>query len=289
MGDEKTNILERPSVKSESRTSASGSGSGSVVLRDESDEIIDNLKRQLSELQGHLDEYETEDGPGGGDPIIHEWESAMAPHLASRLQAPTEELTGRLDRLIDQAEDPGMRDELVKCRDIAFYLFDTFGRISENHKLLTDSLTTPKEVVEIADFIRLLEHSGGGTPLPLYKSPGLPRRLSIASSPAATVIRSLVELAVTLSGKNMQLEVAPGSNPEAPSLQIRVVSAEPWGVAPGEEEITVFAMKKQAHAGIVVDLLYVEKIIELQEGSMKFHRRDGEVVGFAVELPYKEP
>ena len=37
-----------------------------LVLRDESDEIIDNLKQQLSALQAQVNRYKSQGGAGGG-------------------------------------------------------------------------------------------------------------------------------------------------------------------------------------------------------------------------------
>jgi len=81
---------------------------GEVTLRDESDEIVDNLKARLTSLQSQLDAYKNADsrpqaaGGGGNEDLVSAWNAAVTPHLASRLQLPAEELTHRLDRLIEQ-------------------------------------------------------------------------------------------------------------------------------------------------------------------------------------------
>ncbi|NIR98355.1 MAG: hypothetical protein GWO39_10130, partial [Gammaproteobacteria bacterium] len=70
-----------------------------LVLRDESDEIIDNLKQQLSTLQKELERFQ-----GGADAAGATeragLEAGLAPHIASRLQMPADELSGRLERLL---------------------------------------------------------------------------------------------------------------------------------------------------------------------------------------------
>src|SRR3972149_3878398 len=59
-----------------------------VELRDESDEIIDTLKRQLASLQGQLDQYRTSASGGSGaappaqpDPALVPWHAQLAPRL----------------------------------------------------------------------------------------------------------------------------------------------------------------------------------------------------------------
>lgn len=280
-----------------------------VVLRDESDEIIDNLKSQLSSLQSQLDAYKTTGGaPGtagagaGGQKLLNSLNATLTPHLASRLQLPAEELTHRLDRLIEQVEEPELREELERCRDLAFFFYETFHKISNNHRLLTESLTAPKAEVEMADFCRLLEHplSEQGTPVPVHRQPGIPRRMTFASRSAVTVVKALAELAATLFGKDLQIEVGhaspkasdqaasdsePAAGPKVAQLTLRVYTDAGGTEANAGEEISVFAMRRGITANTVVDLLYVEKIIELQGGSFSFDRRGDKVHGFVVHLP----
>ena len=264
-----------------------------VVLRDESDEIIDNLKSQLSSLQSQLDAYKTvKRAPGasgtgdGGHELLNSWNASLTPHLASRLQLPAEELTHRLERLIEQVGDPELREELERCRDLAFFFYETFHKISNNHRLLTESLTAPKVEVEMADFCRLLEHplTQEGTPVPVHRQPGLPRRMTFASRSAVTVVKALAELAATLFGRDLQIEVGHAA-PEAAELTLRVYTDAGGTEAEVGEEVSVFAMRRGITANTVVDLLYVEKIIELQGGSFSFDRRGGKVHGFVVRLP----
>ena len=275
-----------------------------VVLRDESDDIIDNLKSQLSSLQSQLDTYKSVEhepgasGAGDGGDLLNSWNATLTPHLASRLQLPAEELTNRLDRLIEQVAEPELREELERCRDLAFFFYETFHKISNNHRLLTESLTSPKLEVELADFCRLLEHplARQGTPVPVHRQPDLPRRMTFASRSAVTVVKALAELAATLFGKELQIEVghtAPGasdletaaSDPETAELILRVYTDAGGTEADPGEEVSVFAMRRGITANTVVDLLYVEKIIELQGGSFAFDRRGGKVHGFVVRLP----
>lgn len=269
---------------------------GSVVLRDESDEIIDNLKSQLSSLQSQLNSYKSADQKSGGGEkgqreLISSWNASLTPHLASRLQVPAEELTQRLDRLIDQVGDPELRAELERCRELAFFFYETFHKISNNHRLLTESLTDPKAEVEMADFCRLLENplAQQGTPVPVNRLAGTPRRMTFSSRSAVTVVKALAELAATLFDKSLQIEV--GHLPlgeegaDTAELTLRVYSDGGGAEAEAGEEVSVFAMRRGITANTVVDLLYVEKIIELQGGSFAFDRRGGKVHGFLVRLP----
>ncbi len=277
------------------------STSGEVVLRDESDEIIDNLKRQLSSLQGQLDVYHAgAEFPGGravaaGDALSSSWEAGITPHLSTRLQVPAEELTARLDRLIEKIDDSELRQELEHCRDLAFFLFETFQKISANHNLLTESLVAPKSEVEMAQFCRLLEHvlPALGTPIPVHKAADVPRRLVFSTKSATMVVKTLAELAHAFSGMSPRLDISKAS-PESgagkaqPFLNIAVFSESPWAESEDAQEVTAFAMQRGITAGTIVDLLYVEKVIELQGGTFAFQRVEGKVHGFSVQLPYDE-
>lgn len=274
---------------------------GDVVLRDESDEIIDNLKSQLSSLQTQLDGYksaERQPRAGGAEEdgaLVGQWNAQLAPHLASRLQLPAQELTDRLDRLIDQVGDAELREELERCRDLAYFFYETFQKISTNHRMLTESLTAPKVEVEMADFCRLLEHPlpRQGTPVPVHKRPGTPRRMTFASRSAVTVVNALAELATVLFDKELEIEVghtppegeSQGEAPGGGQLTLRVYTDAGGTAADAGDEVSVFAMRRGITANTVVDLLYVEKIIELQGGSFEFDRRGDKVHGFSVRLP----
>ena len=187
-----------------------------VVLRDESDEIVDNLKSQLESLQAQLEAYKSAEkqpsAAGGGaagenEALVASWNQQLTPHLASRLQLPAEELTHRLDRLIEQVGDPELREELERCRELAFFFYETFHKISNNHRLLTESLTAPKMEVDTADFCRVLEYPvpKQSTPFPVHKQSGLPKRIFFASCAAATVMQALAEVATTLFGKELRI------------------------------------------------------------------------------------
>jgi len=271
-----------------------------LVLRDESDEIIDNLKKQIQSLQARLDESgdgrdtppaAASGGGAGGDELIGAWNQGLAPHLASRLQVPAEELTQRLERMIDRVDDPELRDELERCRDLAYCLFDTFRKISSSHDLLTESLTSPKVEVDTDDFCLILEHSlpTSGFSIPVQKAQPLPRRIAFASRPAIRIAQSLAELAAVLFGRPLHIEVGPvaptekGDEPDR--LILRVISGTALS-GDANENVSTFAMRQGVTATTIVDLLYVEKIIELQNGLFSFYRKDGKIHGFEAQLPF---
>lgn len=277
-----------------------------LVLRDESDEIIDTLKSQLKSLKTQLDAYKTADSGGPGPPqpaggeqeeLMKAWNAGLAPHLATRLQMPTEELTARLDRLIEQADEPELRQELERCRDLAYFLFETFRKISSSHRLLTESLTAPKEKVEMAEFGRMLERALPPTAAApkVRLAPELPEHIVFTSRSANTIMKALAELAMTLFGKELHIDVGlipPGEKgPGEPGyLRFRLAGETSWADPAREQgreqEVAAFAMKRGITANTVVDLLYVEKIIELQGGDFSFHREKGRVHGFELFLPF---
>ena len=269
-----------------------------VVLRDESDEIIDNLKNQLRSLQGQLNAYksaETESGGSGEPPeeeLVQAWSTGLAPHLASKLQFPAEELTGRLERLIDQVEDNELRGELERCRDLAYFLFETFRRIGSSHRMLTESLTAPRTTVETAEFCKVMEtiSPAAGASLPVNQESTLPPRIHFASRSAVTVMKALAELSTAIFGPALKLSVghlAPGElgSGEPGYLTMQLYSETSWSEVPEGDDVSTFAMRQGITANTIVDILYVEKIVEIQGGDFAFHRSGGKVYGFSVRFP----
>lgn len=276
-----------------------------VLLRDESDAIIDNLKRQLEALQGELAGYKSAEAGGRGgappppprppvDDDLATWNAALTPHLTRRLQAPAAELTARLERIIEQVDDPDLREELERCRETAFYLFDTFRQISDNHRQLTDSLDDERRVVALADLCRMLEHSRGdaATPLPVAPAVGMPRMLALRSQSLLTISGKLARLAADVRGigprgEGLRIELEFHGAPDAPDaeLELRMLTKEAWEPLRDTQDVSSVAFRAGATAESVVNLLYVEKIVQLQGGTLAFHVEAGDVHGFTVRVP----
>ena len=268
-----------------------------LVLRDESDEIIDNLKQQLQALQVQLNRYKPPGGAGGGTlrGIIDERRAldlGLTPHIASRLQVPAEELTERLERLIAQVDDPALRAELEACRDTAFFLSDTFLRIEQQHQALTDALTADALVMDAQAFRERLESSLRQRSLTVRVEPisPLPAQLRLSPQSAITVLTTLAELSADLFGKAERLTLACPRLEDAEEgadtfLQLQISGAKAWGEVAEGEAVSAVAIRSGARSRAVVDLLYVEKIIEMRGGSLDFLRRNQRVCGFTVHIP----
>ncbi|HKI99034.1 MAG TPA: hypothetical protein VKB51_11215 [bacterium] len=270
-----------------------------VVLRDESDEIIDNLKQQLQALQAQLNSYKRATPPGGSGGTIRPepderqtLDLGLTPHIASRLQIPAEELTQRLERIIEQVTDPSLRAELEACRDTAFFLSDTFQRIEQQHQALTDSLTADALVMDAGTFRERLEGSLRDRSLAMRVeavSP-LPAQLRLSPQSAITVLTTLAELTEDLFGRAQQITVACPRMDDAAEgadtfLQLQITGDAPWAEVAEGEAVSAVAIRSGARSRAVVDLLYVEKIIEMRGGSLDFLRRAQGVCGFTVHIP----
>ena len=270
-----------------------------LVLRDESDEIIDNLKQQLGALQAQLNRYKPSSGAGGsaGGTIRTTDERraldfGLTPHIASRLQIPAEDLAERLNRLIEQVQDPAVRAELEACRDSAYFLNETFQRIAEQHEALTDSLTADPLVMDSRTFCERLESALHQRSLGVRveaTSP-LPAQLRLSPQSAITVLMTLAELAVGLFGSTERLTVACPRLADAEEgadtyLLLQITGAKAWKDVAEGEAVSAVAIRSGARSRAVVDLLYVEKIIEMRGGSLDFLRRNHRVCGFTVHIP----
>jgi hypothetical protein len=275
----------------------------SVVMRDESDEIIDDLKRQLAALQSELSQVRSDDsdgpeGPVGKGPrraarkgsrakLVEEFNAGFAPHLAERLQVPAEELTQRLGRLIEQVSDPALKAELELARETAFFLSSTFHRIQDNHRLLTESLVAERIGLLVTEFFEQVAHTveqrGLARPQIPAHDGAAGEHMTASPQAAATVLSTLSELAGAVFGGTPRMSFARGTGSH---LRLRVETDRPWRGVTGDEVSSV-VFRPGVRAASVVDVLYIEKIIELQGGRLSFYRESGQVMGFEVLWPFE--
>lgn len=265
-----------------------------VVLRDESDAIIDTLKRRLESLQRQMARYQ---GDKAGRAADREAQGGtldikLTPHIASRMEIPAEELGARLQRLIGQIADPELKSELEHCRETAFFLFDTFRRIREKHEDLIGSLTADSLVMKATEFSRRLETSLHERRLPVQVSSvsPLPYRLALSPQAVITVLATLADLAVAICGQPSQIaiscpELDAAVEGEETRLCLQITSNQAWRGIEGQEAISSVAIRSRIRSSAIVDLLYVEKIIEVRGGSLQFFKRQGQVYGFEVFIP----
>lgn len=270
-----------------------------VVLRDESDEIIDTLKTQLRALQAQLDRYKAHEGgtlppdaDAGRTITAGALDLGLTPHIASRLEMPAGELTARLERLIAQVSEPEIKSELEQCRETAFFLFDTFRRIGEKHEQLTTSLTADTLVMGGEEFRGHLETSlhEHEVAVAVTLDAPLPGRLALAPQSVVTVLITLAELARDLFGQADRFTLGcPGlaetAQGEGGWLRLRITSERAWKGSGEGEAVSTAAIRSGIRSRAVVDLLYVEKIIEMRGGSLDFFREGARIHGFEVNLP----
>jgi hypothetical protein len=76
-----------------------------------------------------------------------------------------------------------------------------------------------------------------------------------------------------------------GAAASRPGLRVRLLTPKAWERLQDANDVSSIAFRPGATAEAVVDLLYVEKIVELQGGALAFHQRDGQVYGFELRLP----
>ena len=283
----------KESVQQKERPGTEG-GDG-LVLPDESDGIIEDLKSQLQSLQGELAQYRQEETAGSGDASIppraaptttgetpDDWDATFAPRIVSRLQGPTEELTARLERLIEQVQDPDLRQELEHCQQTAFYLFDTFRQVSDNHHALMASLSDEEPMLEPAVFAEAvrseLATAATGAKVEDALAPesgGLPHS-------ALVVVKTLARVALQLIGEVESVRI---ESDEVGGICVTLAcSASRDGLEQVESPSQV-VFKPGVSAITVVDWLYMEKIVELRGGAVTLHHIDKRAAGFQIRLP----
>jgi len=279
---------------------AGGEGSSRVepqplVLRDESDAIVDDLKQQLADLQAQLKvqrarqippgEGDMQVGPGAAD-------AGLTPHIASRMRIPAEQLAHRLESLLGEVDDPDLKAELEACHDTAQFLLGTFNRITDEHNALTDKLTADALVIDSTDLLERLEKSlhDRGWEVDAAAESALPLRLALATQSLLTVMATVVELADELFGRPVRLSVeCPGAEGagvgESCELVLRLACEKVWKEAPASDSVSMAVMQAGIRSPGMVDLLYVEKIIEMRGGHVGFLTLDGLPQGFEVRVP----
>ncbi|HEX7926419.1 MAG TPA: hypothetical protein VF678_02440, partial [bacterium] len=196
------------------------------------------------------------------------------------------DLTERLGKLIDQVSDPDVRRELEHCRDTASLLYSTFRRIQDNHELLTESLRAEKMTVAVDAFCRDIEKAlaKGGYEMPTFEGAKKGMKLNIAASAACAVVATLAELVTTLFGPPVLTRVDFTGVDASGIFRLQIATPRPWqGVEGDQVSELVFRSGVRAHS--IVDLLYVEKIAELQGASVRYLREGGVVHGLEVTWP----
>jgi len=277
-----------------------------LVLPDESDRIISDLRSQLDSLQQQLSIYRKEGAPGpksaagaGGRPPAagapdakgRDWSGEWAPEVADRLRGPAQDLTSRLERLIDQVQDPGLRQELELCLETAFYLFATFRHISDNHRLLMQSLEEEKAPLDLGalrDRLRAELGAQGMAVTPETEgnwsqfSSNLPQSLV---SVTTTVARIAAELVGKVIRVTLTCERALGGRAPRDGICITVACAGARDDLRTMDNAAQLVFKPGVSAITVVDWLYMEKIVELQGGSLRLYHRGDRAAGFQVRIP----
>jgi len=273
------------------QASAQATGQPTVTLRDESDQIIDDLKFQLSSLQGQLADYQAKGSQDAAQAKLeaqqNQWNRELTPRITQRMELPAQELTHRLERLILQVSDPELKAELMRCRETADYLFQTFRQITHNHRILTESLTLKREQVAsdalLADLHRELQSVALDCPITLHAD--LPGRLDIVPQAAVTLVRILSQVARELMGEGTHLILAVEEVAGETKLAMNLHCQWNWIRGKVLEDVSAVVFKPGVTPSLVVDWLYMEKIIELQQGDLGFLRENGQVAGFCIRIP----
>ncbi len=118
----------------------------------------------------------------------------------------------------------------------------------------------------------------------------LPERITLPPSSVITVLATLAGLAGDIFGKPgsavvscPEWEADPAVTEGSLLLCMRCEAALPSVEA--EEAVSAAIIRSGVRSRAVVDLLYVEKIIEMRGGRLEFMREGEQVNGFAVHLP----
>ena len=290
-----------PSIKDTQQQRSDALGGGEVVLPDESDAIIANLKDQLNSLQRQLHQSRPEgQGPlspdGSPPPAGSALDGGMTMRIASRLKIPAEELTARLERLIEQITDPELKAELIQCRETAFFLFDSFRHINEKHEELTQSLTAEFQEIDRKEFLGRLEASlhDRNLPVTVEGDPSLPNTIGLPPSSVITILATLAGLAVDIFDRPGTARVScPDWEAKKGSgegtLELRLTCERSLPKMEYGEAVSAAIIRSGVRSRSVVDLLYVEKIIEMRGGKLEFLRNGDQVNGFKVSLPVSVP
>ena len=282
---------------------------GELVLPDESDRIIADLRTQLHSLQQELSTYRRDEaGSAAGAPMAasgagapppmasapgqaRSWSDEWAPEIAARLNAPAQDLTQRLERVIAQVQDPALRGELETCLETAFYLFATFRHIADNQSILLSSLEQSHGVIELGDLRDRIQSAlaAQGMSTAPDTTGDWPGALSGVPESIVTVVATVARIAQELVGRvirvTLHVEQAQTRSAATDGVCITIACARANGDMKAMDSAAQLVFKPGVSAITVVDWLYMEKVVELKGGSLRLYHRGDRAAGFQVRVP----
>lgn len=291
------------------------------VLPDESDQIIVDLKNELSQLKQHLLHYEAEekkhslytevplepeDGTNENLQIQlqikkHQIKSLLAqqkayhhrqkilPHVMENLQKPISQMTSDLQKIISNVQDPEVKATLGQC----FSVLEKVDNISKHSQRLDQDLETHPKKVDLLSFFKRIARSQsqeGPNPVKLFTSHNVPQSFYIDEELFKNSILIILKEISRLSEEDtISITLRQGNETvydiNVEHLKISLFGETAWDLPPREEMEAYLAKCLDNDSNWGVDLLYAQKIVEKHGGTLSFHQENEETLGFDISLP----
>ncbi len=259
------------SAKAASRQSSQG-----LMLRDEADAIIDNLKRQLDALQHQLSSQRksaaaSQQKPANTPKTPPFQTTALMPQVVGRLGEGAAELASRLEKTAQEIPDPTLRKEIAGCQIQAGQLHLALNQIPSRHQLLEERLSGEDSIVSVAALAEQLAaavKASCSRDIPV-RTNNLPDTLSLSPACLFTMVSALSAFASEIFTDLTDILLQPATPAQPPTLEILLQGAQPINQAVPADVIAA-VLTRPTTSQVLVDLLYIEKILDMRNGNMGF-------------------
>ena len=292
------------------------------VLPDESDQIVVDLKEQLSQLKEQLLRYEEAEQkvldplehstPDEGSDALHvqlqikkhqiksilEREQAaqhrlkILPHVVDHLQKPISQMTSDLEQLITSVQDPEVQDTLTQCLSVV----ESVKNLATQSQQLDQPFSPLTRKIDLLSFFKKIAqeiHLEGAEQIKLYTSGQVPQTLMMDEDLFKKSILILLKEISRLSEDDI-ISIKLGQGDEmiyditVKHLRVSLFSETHWNLPQQAEMEAYLAQSLEQTDEWGLDVLYAQKVVEAHGGSLSLHREEDNVVGFDITLPVKE-
>lgn len=297
------------------------------ILLDESDQIISELRQQLSELQEKVKNYETqEQSPISsfshnelvdqedyqekerlkirlqvrGEQIKSlqketketKQKARMLPKFANQVQRPISEMTSNLEQLMSKVQDPGVRDVLAKCKNIALTMGHKSQQVKEQSQQLEQEFTLSKKMVDLLSFLRKVayQQKEQRQSLTLVFNSTIDTKLSLDEAMFhRAIIVLLQEISHIAKEEVVQISLQQGSETlydmEIDYVQISLFTNHPFQLVENADIHDFLENVLQESVEHGMNIFHAKKIIEKHGGTLGMYQQENLVTGFEISLP----
>ena len=243
-----------------------------MILRDEADAIIDNLKSQLDALQHQL----STQARGALLPKISkeelqqkQWQKSLTPKVAGRLGEQASQLADNLAKVAQTVPDIALQEKIKGCQTQATQLNHALSGIESCYQVLEERLSSKGSLVSVpalAEQLAAVIKASSKNDVPI-RTNNLPETLRLSPACLLTIISALAVLVQEMFKGLAEITLQP-AHPSTPNtLEIILIGLKP---ASQNKDVLTATLAQATPSKVLLDILYVDKILDMRGGSMGF-------------------